>query len=75
MTHARRINVPLKMAILTTTGTQRRFAKLCGISEIRISQIVNRTDGPATDDEKRRIARALRVPVERLFPDADPDTH
>jgi len=71
MTNHRHINVALKMAILTATGTQRRFAQLCGISEIRISQIVNRTDGPATADEQRKIARTLRLPLDSLFPPAD----
>jgi hypothetical protein len=61
-------NYVLQVAIKQAERTQRQFAQVHGFNEIRISEIINRTHHPATDEEKRRIARALKQSVAALFP-------
>jgi predicted XRE-type DNA-binding protein len=62
------LNVTLKKAILTIGKRQRAVAAEAGIPETRLSEIVNRRMTPATDDEKKALARALHATVARLFP-------
>lgn len=61
------LNVPLKMAILKTGRKQYRIAADAGIAEAVLSRIVNGLHHP-TDEQKRALAKALRLPVDDLFP-------
>lgn len=57
----------LKIAIVSSNRTQRRVALAARLAETRLSDIIRGRGAPATDDEKTRIARALRSSVSRLF--------
>jgi transcriptional regulator with XRE-family HTH domain len=62
-----RINLALKVAILRRS-TQREISLAAGITEVKLSKIVNGAD--ASPEERRALARALRVPQRELFPAA-----
>lgn len=58
----------LVIAILDRDITQTEIAKKTGIHESRLSRIVNGHD-EADDDEKKALAKVLRVPLDQLFPE------
>lgn len=60
-------NLRLKVAILGRFRSQRRFARVVGIGEIRISEIICHRGKAVTDDEQARIARKLGLSVSALF--------
>lgn len=60
------LNTTLKMAILTSGQTQTDIAKRTDIHESRLSRIIRGHQDP-NEDEKKRIARALRISVDELF--------
>jgi transcriptional regulator with XRE-family HTH domain len=60
-------NTALRTAIFVSGQKQFEIAKKAGIHESRLSKLA-RGHIDATDDEKRALARALRRPVEELFP-------
>ena len=62
------VNLPLKLAIVATGKRQRIIATRARIPEVRLSLIVC---GKATprEHEKQAIAKAVKRPVENLFPD------
>lgn len=60
-------NSTLKTAIFLKRTTQTLVAQKAGVQESRLSRIIHGYVSPS-DDEKRAIARALRLPVEELFP-------
>lgn len=63
-------NVALKVAIVQSGQTQRAIAHRAGISELRLSQLVNlRT--PATPDDKRALAKVLHCRQSALFPESE----
>jgi transcriptional regulator with XRE-family HTH domain len=62
------MNWALKQTIGDKGTTQYEVGKRAGIHESRMSRIV-RGHEDATDDEKKAIARALRVPVSQIFPE------
>lgn len=70
MGNAPTFNAALKLAILTSGQTQTDIARKTDIHESRLSRII-RGHMEASDDEKKRIARALRAPAEELFPAAE----
>lgn len=59
-------NTDLKMAIFRSGLTQTEIAKRTGIYESRLSRIV-RGHQDANDDEKRVLAKALKVKTDQLF--------
>lgn len=59
-------NVALKVAIVQSGYTQRAVARRAGMSELRLSQIVNLRI-PATGDDRRALAKALRCSQASLF--------
>ena len=62
------MNAELKIAILRSRfRTQSNVARKMGISDYRLSRIIHGYL-PATDDEKKRLAKLLRQPVDALFP-------
>lgn len=67
---APRTPTALQTAIFNSGQRQIVIAKKAEIHEPRLSKIAN-GHVEATDDEKRRIARALRLPVSDLFPDSN----
>jgi transcriptional regulator with XRE-family HTH domain len=56
----------LKIAILRAGKTQRQIAFETGVSENRLSTLVNGWREPRSD-ERERLARALGRPAEQLF--------
>lgn len=60
------MNLALKMAILGARKTQTEIAKETGIHESRLSRIVRGHDA-ASDDERKRLAAALRSSERDLF--------
>ena len=63
-------NKHLVIAMLDREVTQIEVAKKAGLSESRLSRIVNGHDAP-TRNEKESIAKALRRPVDAVFPSAE----
>jgi transcriptional regulator with XRE-family HTH domain len=61
-------DVRLKVAIIENGLTQRRLAILLRISELRLSELVNRRGAPATAREKAQLAKALGRAIADLFP-------
>lgn len=64
-------NVALKVAIIQSGYTQRTIAHKAGLSELRLSQIVNRRI-PETGDDRRALARVLRCSQAHIFPTEQP---
>lgn len=60
------MNVPLKIAILETVRSQIRLSVITGISEDKLSRIVNGWQRP-TARERYVIAQALQRPEAELF--------
>jgi transcriptional regulator with XRE-family HTH domain len=60
------INLPLRVAIAATGGTQKDVARRAGINQFRLSRIV-RNDVTPTKAERAALARALRTPIAELF--------
>lgn len=58
----------LKIAIIESRITQRRLAILARMSELRLSELVNRRGAPATASEKARLAKHLDRAIADLFP-------
>ncbi len=63
-------NLALKVAIVTSGFTQRAVAQKAGMSELRLSQLVNRRI-PVTADDKRLLAKVLRRRQSELFPEPE----
>ncbi len=61
-------NVALKVAIVQDGRTQRAVAHSAGMSELRLSQLVNMRT-PVTPEDKRALAKALRRRQSELFPE------
>lgn len=59
-------NAALRDAIFRTGTSQTLIARRAGINESRLSRIV-RGWVEANDDERQRIAKALRVSVDDIF--------
>ncbi len=64
-------NLALKVAIVQSGQTARRIALRAGIGEVRLSAFVRGALQP-NDTEKRRIAKALRLDPEAVFPGDQP---
>lgn len=62
------MNEALKIAIVLSGKRQRDLALKTGLHESRLSYIVNEYGPPPSEYEKVRIAKALKKPVEDLFP-------
>ena len=62
-----RLNVKLKTAIVESRQKQRRIARLAGITETRMSQIVHEAHHAATPRERRKLARVLQRSEAELF--------
>lgn len=62
-------NTALKSALFSSGLTQTTISQKTGIHESRLSRIVRGHDA-ARDEEKRAIAKALRMTVQDLFPEA-----
>jgi transcriptional regulator with XRE-family HTH domain len=60
------INIALKTAMYERGITQTDLGSLVGIHESRLSKI-SRGHVEASDEEKRKIAKALRKSVDHLF--------
>jgi transcriptional regulator with XRE-family HTH domain len=65
-------NLALKMAIIERDFTQREVASRAGIGEVRLSMLVG--GQPPTVEEKRALAKVLRLPHRLLFPIHDEAT-
>lgn len=65
---------PLRLAMFNSGKKQIVIAKSAGIHESRLSKIAN-GHIVASDDEKRHLARVLRLSVDALFPEAEVVTH
>lgn len=63
------MNIRLKLAFIEAGVTQQEIASETNIHFSRLSRIV-RGWTPATDDEQKAIAKALRRQRADLFPDA-----
>lgn len=64
------LNLALKTAIWGSGKTQTVIAERIGVSESRLSRFLHgHTD--LAEDEKRKLARVLRLPFESLFPEAE----
>jgi transcriptional regulator with XRE-family HTH domain len=63
-------NLALKVAIVTSGFTQRAVAQKAGMSELRLSQLVNRRI-PVTADDKRILAKVLKRRQSELFPESE----
>ena len=63
------LNLALKLAIIERS-TQRRVSVATAIGEVRLSKIVR--GATPTRDERRALARVLRLPQRRLFPPLTP---
>jgi len=61
------INLTLKTAIVQSGLSQRAVARRAGIGEVQLSAFIH-GKRQLSDDEKRKIARALRRPQSDLFP-------
>ena len=61
------INPQLKLAIFESGDPQVVIAKRAGVDETRLSRII-RGHVEATASERKALARALRLPVDDLFP-------
>jgi hypothetical protein len=68
MPQKKKMNLALKVALLSTGHTQRRIAARGRISEIRLSEIIHSRGVAVTEAEKERLARVLGVRVEEIFP-------
>ena len=68
------INRALKFAIVDSALRQRDVCTRTGITEPRLSNIIHQAGQPPSKEEKRAIAKALRVPISELFPVAAPKT-
>jgi transcriptional regulator with XRE-family HTH domain len=66
-TKGRKINMPLKLAIVRSGRSQREIAQYAAIGEVRLSAIVQGRLTP-TEEEKDRLARVLGRRVDGLFP-------
>lgn len=64
------LNPRLKLAIFTSGTSQTVVARKTGIDESRLSRIINGHAEP-TPDEQKVLARALRKPVDELFPGSE----
>lgn len=62
-------NITLKIAIVESGKSQIDIAKATAIHESKLSRIVRGHDEPSLE-EKKAIAKALRRPVDHLFPEA-----
>jgi transcriptional regulator with XRE-family HTH domain len=60
-------NITVKTAIWGSGKTQTDIAERIGVSESRLSRFLHGR-AELTDDEKKRLARALRIPADALFP-------
>lgn len=60
------MNMALKIAVLRSGWEQRTIADKADVEETRFSKIVH-GKAKVTPDEKKRIARALRMTVGELF--------
>lgn len=67
------INTNLLVAIRNQGLRQFQVADRSGIGESYLSQIINGRR-PASDEQKARIAAALDMRVEELFPKTEPET-
>ena len=56
----------LRVALAWKGQTQKWLSEETGIHYVTLSEIIRGRTNP-TDEEKRRIAHALRLPVDRLF--------
>lgn len=61
-------NFDLKFAIIRSGKTQTDVAEKAQLHDSRLSRIINGRQPPPNDDEKKAIAKALRLPVDHLFP-------
>lgn len=60
------MNVALKIKIFEMFGTQGDFARSIGMSEHRLSRIINNREAP-TIKEIKKITKKLNVEAEDLF--------
>lgn len=60
------MNLVLKLAIVASGRTQREVAKRVGMDQWRLSRIIAEDITPRPE-ERTKIARILRLPVEELF--------
>lgn len=60
-------NAALKDAIFRSGKSQSAIGQEAGISDSKLSRIVRGWE-QASADERRRIAKALRLPIKQLFP-------
>jgi len=67
------INMRLKLAIVASGQSQRDLSLKTGIGEVRLSGIVHGRRDP-TAEERRELARVLRLPQRKLFATAAPAT-
>lgn len=56
-----------KAKIKSRRGLQKRIADKLGVSEGHLSLVIS-GKRPASDREKREIARRLRLPIDEVFP-------
>lgn len=63
------MNVRLKFAIFQSGKTQVEIAREAKVSESRLSRIIHHYE--PTDEEKKRIAVALRIKVSDIFHDVN----